>query len=302
MSVFKKILIGVLIFIYGALSKEYIAYAKPNIFDFTQDNSEVILRYGNYRKTKGLLQAYLHDLAVVPKGIIVDDYLTEEDITEIKDKIGSYFMCRPDAPSNEWHGLPRGRDLNIEGINSFLSECRKVNPKAILLCSYHASVYFTGEVVARYKTSGAANLIIDWGKSVNLEYVGPGFDGGELTRGKSSSHTSISIPWYLTDWPAHFIWDYITKQNINVSDYEKSRETRICSLEEMGHIRSITEEQIPRSPTSVDKKLFCDIYEKCVKKVVKYPKAFDQNVPVMILLSLYKNHKIHVFEIWDSKT
>jgi hypothetical protein len=211
-------------------------------------------------------------------------------------------MCRPDAPNNEWHGLPRGKDLNIENINSFFSECRRINSKAILLCSYHASVYFTGGVVERYKTSGAVNLIIDWGKSVNLEYVGPGFDGGELTRGKSRSHTSISIPWYLTDWPAHFIWSYITAQNIDSFEYTRSRETRIRSLEEMGHARSITEEQIPRIPSFLDKKLFCDIYEKCVKKVVKYPLGFDQSVPIMILLSLYKNHKIHVFEIWDSKT
>jgi hypothetical protein len=49
MSVFKKIIASTLVLM---SSINVMTYAKPNIFDFAQGNSEVILKYGNYRKTK----------------------------------------------------------------------------------------------------------------------------------------------------------------------------------------------------------------------------------------------------------
>lgn len=301
MCICKKIGIMLIVTLVVSLHP-YTVFANPYVFNLEQGVQGPTTKYSNYRKTKGLLQAYLYHLSVVPKGILVDNYLTEEDITAIKEEIGDFFMCRPDAPVCEWQGLPRSRELRIEDINSFLTECRKIKPKAVLLCYYHASLYFTGKIIERFNTKGAINVIIDWGKSVDFDYVGPGFDGGELTRGRNSSHSHIHIPWYLTDWPAHFIWNKINVCNISQIDYKNSRKRRIDSLAEISYEKDVMEKKIPLSPGTIDVELFCEIYEKCVRNVIKYPENFNPKNPIMIQIGLYTGNQMHVSEIWDSKT
>lgn len=275
--------------------------AKITFFDLKQHQTDIIYQYKNYRKTQGFLKAYLYGLSVVPKGVIIDDYLSDADILNVKSILGNILMCRPDAPVNEWYGLPRGKDLNPEDLNSFLTECKKINTKAVLLCFMHPSIYFTGSLVERYKISGAVNVIIDWGNCIDIEYVGSGYDCGELSRGFSSSHTTISTPWIFTDCPPWFMWNHSSIKNVNQEEYAQSRISRIKTLCDMGYPLEIIKSSIPAHYKNMDKKLFCDIHEKCIKKIIKSGGDFDVKSPVMIMINLYEDQQ-HIFEIWNSKS
>lgn len=276
------------------------AYAcQPIFFDLTHNGLEQLNQYKEYRKCKGFLQAYIYGLPVVSKGIVVDDYLKESNVIRIKNELGNLFMCRPDAPSKNWHLLPRGRNLDADHINGFLSECRKINPDVVLLCFYHPSLYFTGHVVKRYQISGAVNVVIDWNKSINIEYVGPGFDCGELTRGKNNSHTSVCVPWCVVQWPSVFIWYNVIINNMKQKSYDFSRNIRISELSRLGYSIDEVSTYVPSSPKLTNLQMFCKIYESCIRKIINFPQNFDYKTPVMIMMNLYED-KQHVFEIWAS--
>ncbi len=275
--------------------------AKISFFDLKQNQIDIVHKYEDYRKTQGFLKAYLYGLPVVTKGVIIDEHLSDTDIKNVKSILGDVLVCRPDAPANKWYGLPRGKDLHPEDLNSFLTECKKINTKAVLLCFMHPSIYFTGSIVERYEISGAANIIIDWGNSIDIEYVGSGYDCGELSRGFSGGHTTIRIPWVFIDCPSWFIWDHSSIKNISPGEYARSRSARIKTLYNMGYPLETIESSIPTYYKSIDKKLFCDIYEKCIKKIVKFEHDFDVEKPIMVMINLYGD-KQHVFEIWNSKS
>lgn len=294
LKITSKFIIMTLIFL-----KTNYTSANLNIFNLQDHGYDVVTKYKNYRKTKGFLDAFIYGLSVVPKGIIVDNYLSKENIIEIKNHLGNLFMCRPDAPLKDWYSLPRGKDLKPEEINMFLKECRKINPKSILLCFLHPSIYFTGNLVERYKISGAINILIDWGNIIEIEYVGKGFDCGELSRGINQSHTLINIPWMFVYWPPAFIWDYSIIKNISQNEYNNSRFKRICKLSNMGYSENELEVNIPKFPKHMEKKIFCEIYEKSINKLIKFENDFDKKTPIMIMINLYGNQQ-HVFEIWSS--
>ncbi len=293
---FKKIISSFTAFLF---SINLIVSAEPVIFNLKKESSSVLEKFKTYRKCSGFLKAYLYGLPVVTSGVIVDDHLSPTDIKKITSTVGDTLMCRPDAPFKNWFGLPRGRELKVEEINDFLTLCKKSNPEAILLCFSFPSVYFTGRYIDRYLKTGSSNVVIDWGKNITIEYVGQGFDGGELTKGKGNSHTSISIPWQISEWPAEFIWDFAAVNNINNEMYSKFRKERIKSLVELGYPQDKVEAAIPNFPVYMSKKIFTDIFKNCVKDLIKCSENFDHKVPTMVLIDLY-DQKRHVVEVWNS--
>ncbi len=64
-----------------------------------------------------------------------------------------------------------------------------------MLCFAHPSQYFFGKTVERPYISEGLSIVIDWNKSITIEYVGQGFDAGELTRGNNTYHRSVVVPW-----------------------------------------------------------------------------------------------------------
>lgn len=143
------------------------------------------------------------------------------------------------------------------------------------------------------------NVVIDWNGGISIEYVGQGFDGGKLTKGKNRSHTSVYIPWHISEWPAEFIWDFAKIQNIDQNMYSASREQRIQALSEFGYPIDVEKEAILLEPVYMSKDFFINIFRNCVKEIVKYFRDFDSKFPTMILIDLYGN-KQHVVEIWNS--
>lgn len=299
LKIIKNFFIMVPLFLINFFSVSANVNAEIEFFDFKNYKVEPLIEYKNYRKCKGVLQASKYGLPIVPNGFVVNRPLSCMDIEKIKQNIGDVVLCRPDAPKCQWYGLPRGRDLKIEEINAFFIQCQKINPSSILLCFLHPSVYFTGNMATRYDLSGACNVIINWEKNISIDFVGTGYDCGELSRGKNLAHSTVVIPWYLCDWPSDFIWNHLTVSHISSLKYEKSRKARVDALVELGYDKAVVEQKIPTGPSRLDKSLFCTVFDECIKKVIKYPEEFTFKIPLMITINIY-NSQPHVFEIWQS--
>ena len=68
----------------------------------------------------------------------------------------------------------------------------------------------------------------------------------------------------------------------------------------MGYPKIKLENCIPSEALpKIDKYLFKNIFEKCIKKVIKYTRDFDTKHPTVIMANIY-GEKIHVVEIWNS--
>ena len=165
------------------------------LFDLNRKNSD-LYKYSSYRKCAGLLLANDLRLPVVKRGAIIDHAIVEGmEQEQLTAALGSVVLCRPDAPAGLWHHLPRGRDLEVVEISKFYSECNRSERTAILLCMQHPSVLFTGTYKQRYEVSGGVCIRFDWLNSVLVEYVGPGFDVGELSRGFTNAHFTVEASW-----------------------------------------------------------------------------------------------------------
>lgn len=293
----------IIIFSLFILSLDFYVNANPPInFELGVQGLEQVCEYENYRKFLGLKRAYLYDLPVVPKGSVVSDYLLSSDVESIREHLGDSVFCRFDAPANKWYGLPRGQDIKVDDINIMLSKVKKTNPSAVLLCFAEPSQHFLGKIVERPYISGGLSILIDWNKSIVIEYVGQGFDAGDLTRGSNGYHCCIVIPWEVSGWPVEFMWDHLRVQNISSAEYSVSRQHRVDILESMGYSKVELENCIPSAAVpKMDINLFKIIFEKCISKVVKYPGDFDTNHPTVIMANIY-GEKIHVVEIWNSNS
>ncbi len=270
---------------------------------FNLDTSaEGLIGFINYRKCRGLLLAYLYDLPIVKNGIVVDALLSEEDMERLEREIGSIFLCRPDSPIKQWSKLPRGKDLEINKINSFYQKCLEANNRAILLCFKHPSIYYTGKIVERYRISGGLNILVDWLKKISIEYVGPGFDVGELTRGCNNYHCLIEIPWEMVLYPPTYIWNNCILKSISARKYENSRKSRIDTLvNKMNYDRIEVEHYIPEEINLLNEEVFCNAFYECIIKIIRNLEYFDVNTPIVILANLYGT-KLHAIEVWESNT
>lgn len=273
--------------------------ASCTIFDIYESGTSILEQYKSYRKCQGFCKSYLYGLPIVPRGVVINEALSDTEILKIKNVLGNTLMCRPDAPINNWYNLPRGRELKIEDINSFLRECKEKNEEAILLCFQFPSVYFTGKYMQRYERTGAFNVVIDWEKGIYIEFVGKGFDGGELTKGKNRYHAKVDIPWHLVNWPSYFVLDFASVETISKHEYDISRRLRVEFLKDLRYNLTEVNKSIPKVPTPLSKQMFASLFKNCITNVLRGRKNFNRKAPTMLLIELFET-KFYVVEVWDS--
>jgi hypothetical protein len=260
----------------------------------------VLEKYSHYGKVRGFLVAHKCGLPVSQEGFLLTDIHSElGDV--INDEDYHVAMCRPDAPIGKGTGLPRGNDLAPEAISSFLSETRHICKEAIIIAFKHPSIELLGEYIPRYQTSGAAIALINVGENIIIEYVGLGFDAGDITRGRTV-HTSILVPWHQRYSKPYEVLRLARMSNaihyISDGNYSKCREQRITDLlEDLGE--KPYEEvaaAIPSSASKLTPKMFSNIYENCVNKLLYVDTKFLGD-RFAIMMNIY-GHKIHVFEVY----
>ncbi|MDR2535772.1 MAG: hypothetical protein LBD29_07045 [Treponema sp.] len=272
-----------------------------NIIEFDNDNFNQILHgFAGYRKCFGLLTANMCHLPIVKYGFIVIDAIDEIVCPYLRGKYGDTIMCRTDAPFNAWRSIPRGRDIKINDLQDHYIKMRNaITSKIVMLCFQHPSVYFTGKFVDRWAISGAANILIIWGKEIVIEYVGRGFDVGDLTRGVNLPHQRFSVPWTVRNMDYYTIWDKMNIDTITVDAYNGSRESRIGVMKNMGYEYLEVVSNIPTVFSLLEFNKFRVLYQNCIKPVLHKRKLFLEDEIITILVNIYKN-AFHVFEIWDS--
>lgn len=234
---------------------------------------------------------------------ILSDYIDTSN-PKIKEIFGQEpLLCRTDAPIGQDYKMIRGRDVKLDNINNYLSEVKKCSKNGVILMSKHPSTMLTGHYTPRYKTNGAIMAVFEKEDRILIDYVGPGFDVGDITRGKTI-HTAMSIPWdSIYEKPIHNYKEarMIGEGLFQITDeqYQVSRSNRIKELtlnlkeQEIDEI----ENSIPKKTPKLDYKLFRQLYNECIDKII-YGNFQMPSKPFGIMMNIYED-KFCVFEVWN---
>lgn len=279
---------------------ELLCGEKMRYFDLDKRDNE-LLNYINYGKSNGLIAAFKNNFPVSTTGWICTS--SSNTVSEIpKSFLHNKFLCRPDAPSGLCSKLPRGIDLTLEQVLVFCENIQLKVSNAIVLVFIHPSILLTGRYIPRYSLSGGVMVMVDKNDSVTIEYVGKGFDVGEITRGRHV-HTSIKIPFSVLYEVLEIQSDRwnniksITWENISSDQYLQSRYFRIQELRNLLeketniNFDEIIQLEIPG--------ISCDILNSIMKLIkpilLSNSKRLGNTFGIMI--NLYENMP-YVFEIY----
>ena len=256
-----------------------------------------------YGKLNGYLLANEFDLATSKKGFLVFNELM--DFSFFNKNKNEIFLCRTDAPLGYGNLLPRGRDLKCHEINSFLNELKSINRDSILICYRHPSIELTGSYIPRYKTQGAIIVVFNKNVNISVEYVGPGFDVGDLTRGKSV-HASIAIPWDEINNDPRELFKFAKRNvfyyyEISSNNYALDRSARINELiSKLGELYfDEIHNSIPLEKSLLSMDMFSRIYSSIINKILSNCFTGLGN-HFGVLINIYKSH-LYVFEIWKTE-
>ncbi len=250
-----------------------------------------------FGKVRGLLKGASAGLPVAQRGYLVTD--EDDDINVIvEDTDFSNVVCRPDAPIGKGNNLPRGRDVEVTEILSFLKEIRKICKDAVLLVLKSPSVEAVGRYIPRYAVDGGAMVIVHKGSNVTYEYVGAGFDVGDITRGKTV-HSRVEVPWDLrNDKEASIFWQTKLlggREDISHAGYVVSRQERINELQNKFNFDEVLlQKHISRQRPSLTLNTF-----RCLNRVVQpvLHSGVDFGNHYGIMMNIYESHP-YVFELW----
>lgn len=234
---------------------------------------------------------------------ILSDYINV-DAPEIRQIFGDGpLLCRTDAPIGQGYKLIRGRDVRLDDINEYLREVKKCTQDGVILMSKHPSTMLTGHYIPRYKTNGAIMVVFEKDDKILIDYVGAGFDVGDITRGKTI-HTAIDISWDSIYEKPEYNYRYSKMINgglFQISDeqYKVSRENRIRELTENLKEKDRVEiiNFIPTKTPKLSYELFEKLYKECIDKII-YSEIRTTNKPYGIMMNIYED-KFCVFEVWN---
>ena len=157
------------------------------ILDFNK--KEDIPRINLYKKSKGiiLVQKWLPELNQVEKFYLIDSL---EDWKKVEEEFSPEMMTvRCDCPRGLDVELPSGETFERRRVPEYIKKVKSKVPDAVIILEKMKEG--SNE---RIHTQGGANIEMNIGKLIRIEYVGPSFDARELCAGKAS-HEAWVIPW-----------------------------------------------------------------------------------------------------------
>lgn len=279
---------------------------KPILFDL-QKQSDLPWEFSQYARLNGWARAYHAGFPIAPQCYIIagEQFPQDEDLQLPE---GVIYYCRADMPWGKGNNLPRSRDIFAKDIPSFYSECKALSEDAIVLCFLHPSIMLTGNYLPRFSTTGAVVAEFECGKHLLLEYVGAGFDSGDITRGKAV-HFGWEIPWRLLDDSPLRIMQYMQSGglcyfHIKQDEYSALRESRISELDiAYSHLltgpvinKEIIRNAVPENAQPMDIGTFKVLYDTCLKKAVHSVYAEHHNCFALII-NFYAGMP-YVYEVW----
>lgn len=279
---------------------------KPILLDL-QKQSDLPLEFNQYARLNGWARAYHAGFPIASQCyIIAGEQLSQGKELQLPETV--IYYCRADMPWGQGNKLPRSRDILVKDILSFYSECKALSADAIILCFLHPSIMLTGDYMPRFSTTGAVVAEFECGKQLLLEYVGPGFDSGDITRGKAI-HFGWEIPWQLLDDSPLKIMQYMQSGGlcyfrIEQDQYNTLRESRILELDiaysnsptDTGISEETIRNAVPENPLPMDIRTFKLLYDTCLKKAVHsvYAERYNR---FALIINFYAGMP-YVYEVW----
>lgn len=279
---------------------------KSILFDL-QKQPDLPVQFSKYARLNGWARAYHAGFPIASQCyIIAGEQLPQGEELQLPET-ASYY-CRADMPWGQGNKLPRSRDILAKDIPSFYSECKAFSADAIILCFLHPSIMLTGDYLPRFSTTGAVVAEFECEKRILLEYVGAGFDSGDITRGKAI-HFGWEIPWRLLNDSPLKVMQYMQSGGlcyfrIGQDEYNILRESRILELDiayshlptGMGISEETIRNAIPKNARPMDIMTFKVLYDTCLKKAVHSAYAKHHNC-FALLVNFYAGMP-YVYEIW----
>ena len=279
-----------------------------NLISFDLDSEDGMSAIGareHFGKVAGFLRAHSFGLPTSRRGFILDDVDEALLSPSFPGETEDLFLCRPDAPIGRGNQLPRGRDIRLREAPDLLREIRRHCPDAILLLFPHPSREILGRYVPRSGTQGAANVLVEAGRQLVLEYVGPGFDAGDLTRGKTA-HCTMIIPWALRFEIGKVPPGQLTAQGgqlfqITAEAYDRSRSERVGELVELTRLHPVPDCDIPMEPPRLTPPVIRQIWSSGISALLdRYanPDDGERLGDVFMVIMNFYGDTPYVFEIW----
>lgn len=180
-----------------------------------------------------------------------------------KDKYNDYSHIRPDSPIGDKAVRLEGSDGMLKSVPQMIEEMKRQNPNSALLITKTKN-----KQIPRYEDDGGFAVLFDKDKNVIIELVGKGFDGRELTHGKTV-HESYTIPWgkilYIKD-KSNLVKDKdIIRHTINQKDYDYDKKERIDFLvKHCNYDKKVLEKKIPKTYKPVENEIIKQIIEDII--------------------------------------
>lgn len=217
-----------------------------------------------YGKAYGafLLHCLLHDICNIKNFFVFDSI---EEFEKIENKLPEKVILRADAKLGESPTLRvRGTAVNKSGVPDYIEKVKKQNPNGVVLC-------MDTDVENQNKSiDGSFNVYFEWGEKVWIDYLGPGFDVGGITKGEDN-HEMWSIDWENLLFVKPGNMNRYRTHLISDQEYKESAERKILSLmKDKGLSEDEARKKVPRKykpmPLSIKEalldKIVFEIYSK----------------------------------------
>lgn len=254
--------------------------------------------YADYRKVRGVVRAF-------EAGLIPDRRIwicRPDESIDLDGFPPDYrFLCRPDAPGGV-SPLPRGRDLLGPEIPNFLFSVSRVCADGVLLVFEHPSIACIGRYLPRYRVDGGLVVLFSQSAGIVVEYVGPGFDVGEITRGRDV-HSTVQVTWDQTaEIVSHASPMTGRRIDISHSQYTTSRHRRLKELSDcFGYDKQPDIiSAIPTLPSRFTIRLGRQVVDEIVLPAIANGLVRRHEL-VAITLNIY-GHCFYVFEAFDPES
>ncbi|MBR6964852.1 hypothetical protein IKH83_00865 [Candidatus Saccharibacteria bacterium] len=221
----------------------------------------------DYNKARGvmLLKKYLPEVAPFEKMAIIS---SAEEWETIRSQFGKFVVQRVDFP------IGMSTKCSFAGTSGYpddlpraLKMVQAENPNGVIL------VMDTKETtVPRYLYDGGFNAVFSTNKSVTIDFVGKGFDGGELTKGLAV-HEHFEIPWkevlFIRNRADILRISGTFYRHVYTDKYAEQRKARVEFLiKQCGYEKELVEAHIPKNFKPLYNYLISDFMENIVVPLV----------------------------------
>lgn len=188
------------------------------------NKKEDIYLINMYKKCKGiaLIYKYLPHLNPLNKMYVINSL---EDWKKVEYEFPVQTMTvRCDSPRGLDARLPGGQTFHRSKVDNYIKKVKSAVPDAVIILEDMKQ-----DTNERIHTQGGLNLDIKIGSNVYIDYVGPGFDCGELCKGKAA-HEVWNIPWDEVPFIKDSAMEKFKVFKINQKEYTETMKKRIDFL------------------------------------------------------------------------